>query len=476
MLLRLSAAVSKFIPAGLAFTALLATAAAGSEQGIGPFTGPEADAEAARLYANAVALVRNVNEGDYSYAYIQFHWKRAGANVDRVVRAYPSSPTATRLKSGEDKLGTFSVDYFKECVLPRLEEKKVSAFDAVNNAIFLYNLETNTDEAGKRELLATIVQTLCRQIRWGEALAFPVLDADRPWLWNLVVGQAVIYHNDKLAAELLGNIPPANKPRLLATAAEGLGFRGATAEEFTQFLTDHGDTPELRAAFFRGAARRDLPIALAVEQKRPLKGLYDGVDGIQKTEDRGDVPAAYAALAADAQALARPAHAAYLAGLGKWDEARALGAPAAALSGPYFDYLVLHERYGDALALAGRLGPDADLAALLFALRRAARPTEAAQVEQQLAARIGAERAAYVAFRGHLFSTDDQLVAREKTFSDLPIRDPNLIGRLVCEWSLTPNRTLRGAAPWDAITFKFAPGFENLTPPKDKRKVEAAGR
>ena len=38
------------------------------------------------------------------------------------------------------------------------------------------------------------------------------------------------------------------------------------------------------------------------------------------------------------------------------------------------------------------------------------------------------------------------------------------------------NGSMRGAAPWDAIVFKFAPGFENLPPPKDKKKVEAAGR
>ena len=61
---------------------------------IGPFTGPEADAEAARLYERGNAFVNNVTEGLYSYAYIQFHWKRASANLDRIARAYPSSPTA----------------------------------------------------------------------------------------------------------------------------------------------------------------------------------------------------------------------------------------------------------------------------------------------------------------------------------------------------------------------------------------------
>jgi hypothetical protein len=65
---------------------------------------------------------------------------------------------------------------------------------------------------------------------------------------------------------------------------------------------------------------------------------------------------------------------------------------------------------------------------------------------------------------------------REFSFARLPLQDPNLTGRLICEWSLTPNRALRGAAPWDAVVFKFAPGFANLPEPKDQNKVEAAGR
>src|SRR3954471_8133711 len=116
--------------------AALALPALGGE--IGPFTGPEADAEAARLAERANDYVNNVVEDLYSYAYIQFHWKRAGANIDRILRAYPSSPTAAQLRAGTLKVGPFAPPYFKERVLPRLEEKKVAAFDAVNCAIFLY--------------------------------------------------------------------------------------------------------------------------------------------------------------------------------------------------------------------------------------------------------------------------------------------------------------------------------------------------
>jgi hypothetical protein len=38
-------------------------------------------AEAKRLYDSAHDYVVNINEGPYSYAYIQFHWKRSQANM-----------------------------------------------------------------------------------------------------------------------------------------------------------------------------------------------------------------------------------------------------------------------------------------------------------------------------------------------------------------------------------------------------------
>src|SRR6185312_5245253 len=41
------------------------------------------NAEAQRLYADANAVVTNVTEGPYSYAYIQFYWKRAESYLER---------------------------------------------------------------------------------------------------------------------------------------------------------------------------------------------------------------------------------------------------------------------------------------------------------------------------------------------------------------------------------------------------------
>lgn len=444
-----------------------------AQEGITTFTGSEADAEAARLYARANDYVNNVVEGKYSYAYIQFHWKRAGSNLDRITRAYASSPVAQQLAAHALKVGSFEPEYFKNRVLPRLEEKKVAAFDAVNCAIFLYGLETNTDEAGKKALLQSILETLCRQIRWSEALAFPVLDDERLWLWNVVVRQAAIYHNDKLAAELVGNARNDAAPYrlLLATQAEGLAFRGETRESLDAFLQaypEHADA--LRAAMFRGLVRRQKHIDRAVQEKRPLKGLYDGLDGIQNP----DKPAAgihdfYRSFGPRPAADIRADYARYYAFLGQLDTAASL-APESAYAVDAMDALTNQERYPEAIALGRRHGLLADLA---FLLARAARTGDAQAIVQSGG---HTRELIFAAFRGQLYSTVERLEARENTFADLPLRDPNLTGRLICEWSLTPNRALRGATPWDAVVFKFAPGFENLPEPKDKSKIAASAR
>lgn len=444
-----------------------------AQEGITTFTGPEANAEAARLYARANDYVNNVVEGKYSYAYIQFHWKRAGANLDRITRAYSSSPTAQQLNGGALKVGNFAPDYFKTRVLPRLEEKKVAAFDAVNCAIFLYGLENNTDEAGKKALLQSIIETLCRQIRWSEALAFPVLDDERLWLWNTVVRQAATYRNDKLADELVSNAKNDFAPyrSLLSTQAEALAFRGEKQETLDAFLKAYPEhSAALRTAMFRGLVRRQKHIDRAGQEKRPLKGLYDGLDGIQTPDQpTANLHEFYRAFGTTPAADVRAEYARYYAFLGQLDAAAAL-APESVYAVDAMDALINQERYPEAIALGRRHGLIADLA---FLLARAGR-TEDAQA--LVRANGNSPALVFAAFRGHLYSTVDRLEARENTFADAGLSDPNLTGRLICEWSLTPNRALRGATPWDAVVFKFAPGFENLPEPKDKSKIAASAR
>lgn len=442
---------------------------------VGPFTGPEADAEAARLYERANSFVRNVTEGPYSYSYIQFHWKRAGANFDRILRAHPSSPTAHKLAAGELMAGPFTPDYFKQRVLPRLEEKKVAAFDAVNCAIFLYTEETNTDLTAKKLLLEQIILTLCRQTRWGEALAYPVLDDERAWLWNIVTRQAAIYRNDKLADELVSNAQDDNHRLLLTTQAEALGFRGETAEDLEKFITAHSDhAAEVRVSILRGLVRRQKHLDRAIQTNRPLKGLYDGVDGVQLAPEGkiyADLKAFYATLGNNPSDEARAVYARYFAFLGRLDEAARLSKNDSGWVLDALDWLIDQERYTDAMEL-GRRHP-AVAADLVLMLARAGRLTEADAVINRAG---GGDSLVFARTRGQLLSTSGTFLVREHTFAELPLKDPNLTGRLICEWSLTPNRALRGAAPWDAVVFKFAPGFANLPAPKDKKKVEAAGR
>ena len=102
---------------------------------------PTDEREASMLYSRANDAVSNISESAYSYAYIQFYWRRAQANIDRILRVYPETETGRKLAAGSLKIGAYDLNYFRERLLPRMEEKRLAAFDAVNNAIFLYNRE-----------------------------------------------------------------------------------------------------------------------------------------------------------------------------------------------------------------------------------------------------------------------------------------------------------------------------------------------
>ncbi len=448
---------------------------------IGPFTGPEADLEAARLYSRANDFVNNVFEGDYSYSYVQFHWKLANANIERILHAYPSSATAHQLLANEYQIGPFARDYFKQRVLPRLEEKKVGSFDAINNAIFLYYLESNVDVKGRKELLTQIIITLCRQKRWGEALNFPVLEEGQPWLWQIVARQAG-YKNDKLADSLVTNSEPTEQSILLALIAESRAFRGDTLEELNTFLQKYADHADLRSNVFTGLVRREIAIESAVQLKKPLQGIYDNLDKIENPKQRVDLADYLSSISpGPSRQVAESQYARYLASGGRLDEARkhARVEDTLTIITDYADYLVLHEDYQQAIALPESFALSATDAIqfrlkLLELLAQVGRKKEVKLVRDQIPAEM-LDQAMYHEWLGRILSTKNQLVVREHTFSDLTLNDPNLIGRLICEWSLTPNRSLRGAAPWDAVVFKFSPGFENLPEYKDKKKIEAAG-
>ncbi len=87
--------------------------------------------EAVRLYDEANDFVTNMAERQYSYDYLQFYWKRAQSNIDRIRRVYPDSPMAQELARGDKMVGPYKLDYFKERVLYNLELKRVGAYDDV---------------------------------------------------------------------------------------------------------------------------------------------------------------------------------------------------------------------------------------------------------------------------------------------------------------------------------------------------------
>src|ERR1700685_1150416 len=173
--------------------AALALTARGQVPNLDGSTPQVGNAEAVRLYAEANAYVTNMAEGQYSYSYLQFYWKRAQANVDRIRRVYPDPPPAAAMARGELKLGPYELGYFRERVLYNLELKQLGSFDDVNCAIFLYGLKENRSDAQRDEALERILEVLARRQRWGEALRFPVLAAHRPLLLRTIFRVAAFY-------------------------------------------------------------------------------------------------------------------------------------------------------------------------------------------------------------------------------------------------------------------------------------------
>jgi len=212
----------------LIFAALLALTAV-----VGRAAAPdlaEDAAEAKRLYDRAHDFVVNIPEGPFSYSYIQFHWKRSQANIERILRVYPATPTGRALAAGQLKLGDFDLVYFRDRVLSRLEEKRVAAFDAVNCAIFLYNFDETRWDDTRRAALGRILEVLSRQQRWSEALKFPVLDSDRAFKAAAIFRVAARFEVEDMIKKLLAVTPPADLPATHALLGEALALRGRPRE------------------------------------------------------------------------------------------------------------------------------------------------------------------------------------------------------------------------------------------------------
>ncbi|HEU5081513.1 MAG TPA: hypothetical protein VFT72_20030 [Opitutaceae bacterium] len=433
--------------------------------------------EAATLYRRANDYVTRISEDDYSYAYLQFYWKRAQANLDRIGRVYPNTETGKQLRADDAKIGPFELSYFKERVLPRVEEKRVASFDAVNCAIFLFNLEPSRWDATRLGALQSILEVLSRQKRWSEALSFPVLDKDRPLLVASVFRIAARYDQQKIVDELLANTTAKDQALLWPILGEAMALNGTPRTAIAKLLDKHPQDA-VKLAVLNGMITREIDIQRAAQLKLTIK------DGIQKThysvlklDVRDDVDSVAKTFFPEGNETASIALTRYHAALGQR---------------PAPDALVeVHQAYLESLATGGKIeemkrylattslrGADRTQAELklveLFAQLAHQEECDAAKSRVLADDPAQADAAAIAEFQGKMDSLDAPLTVREHTFSDLTVKDPCLLAQAVMDWSLTPNRNIRGAAPWDSVVHKFLPGFANLPLPKSKAVQDAS--
>jgi len=234
----------------------------------------------------------------------------------------------------------------------------------------------------------------------------------------------------------------------------------------------------VRTAALRGIVEREILIRRMEAHHLPQGQAIQTVHVVvQNLALRDDVQGAAAEIF-----KGRPGDAAPL--LGEFEASRGVAPGADAPLESHLAYL----RY---LADSGRLAETAGYARKaglagerlrgceLKAIELAAEQGQEADAERLRAAfAAGGPRDANLAglalFRGRMDSTEVQLVARAKTFAELPITDPCVMAVAIMDWSLTPNRSQRGAAPWDAVVFKFAGGFKDLPMPKSAAVSNAA--
>ena len=437
------------------------------------------DAEAARLYAESNDFVVNMKEGDYSYAYLQFYWKRSQSNIDRIRRVYPDSPTARALARGDLTVGPYSLDYFKNRVLYNLELKRLGAFDDVNCAIFLYGLSPNRSDARRDEALSNILEVLARRQRWGEALRFPVLAAHRPILLRSIFRIAAFYGADAVAKQVLASASPAERKAagLDALAAEGMALQGKPRADLYAYVNAHPEGA-VREAALRGVVEREVLFRRYERLKIPFQGAIQTVHlVVQNAALRDNVPEVAATLYPGDPAKAAPLLAVYRAALGSSPDAAA----ALEVHAAYMQYLADLGRFdlvgsysrGSGLARETRRG--CELKAIeLYAEAGQVPESEKARLAFAPAGTAAADDAALAQFRGRMDSVDVPLVIRKGSFADLPITDPCVMATAIMEWALTPNRSQRGETPWDPIVTRYAGGFENLPLPKSAIVGDAA--
>jgi hypothetical protein len=460
----------------VAALALPAVAPAANLDGSSPAVGNE---EAVRLYAEANDFVSNMAEKDYSYDYLQFYWKRAQGNIDRIRLVYPDSPTAAALAKGDLKLGTYPLDYFKTRVLYNLELKRLGAYDDVNCAIFLYGRDETRSDSRRNEALSNILEVLARRQRWEEALRFPVLAAHRPMALHSIFKVAAFYDVKDMIKKMTAQTTPAERKaaEFDPLLAEAMALQGVPRADLYTFVDEHPDAAVRRAAL-SGVIEREILIhrmeTLHVSFASSIQTIHVVV---QHPALRDAVVSVAPRLFGGSVDDAAPQLSIYFASRGKAPAPSDM--PEAHLA--YLQYLADAGRMGDVATyvrdngLGGETRRACDLKVIeIYAAAGENSEAEAARKAFAPEFSPGADEAALAEFRGRLASTEAPFEARKNSFADLPITDPCVMAVAIMEWSLAPNRSQRGATPWDAVVARFAGGFDNLPKPKSAIVGDAA--
>lgn len=452
---------------------------AGSLAPLAAETSQADEAEAQQLYARANDYVAHIGETGFSYAYIQFYWKRAQANLDRIVRVYPQTAIGRQLRSKELKIGPFELPYFKDRVLPRLEEKKVAAYDPVNCAIFLYNLDEKRNDPVRTAAMQSIIEVLCRQKRWNEALAFPVLDEQRVLLRTTVFTVAARYGEKKVMKDLQAKAKPAEIAGYWPILGEAMAFTGVPRKEINAFIIDHPE-PDVRLAILSAMAKREIGIQRAATLHLQVKDSIPTTHyALSKLSVRDDVEAVAKTFFPQPTAESQAIVARYRAALGQKPQ----GVASVDEHLAYLEYLAVMEKWGEltsyvnTTSLDGRDRQTCELKTIELSAGRAPDSAETSEHRSATSAHQNdlGEAATFAEFRGEMNAPEGRLTVREHTFSDLKLKDPCVLAQLILEWALTPTRSIRGAAPWDSVVQSFLPGFDDLPLPKSKAVQEAAG-
>ncbi len=437
------------------------------------------NAEAARLYQDANDYVKSVVEGGYSYQYMQFFWKRSESFVERAQRVYPNSPTGRQLRSGELKVGPFDLDYFKNRVLPALEEKRTYTVDGVSCAVFLYNTRdlrfTKDSQRWDPQRLAVldgILEVEARQSRWGEAEGFqPVPAKYHALLLRSIFRVAVRYDEQAEITHLLRATKPADQAAagFLPLQGEALALLGKPRSDITRFLRAHPDET-VKLAVLQGMIEREVQIRRAAALKVAIdKTIATTHYDLRNLTVRDNVEAIAPQFFPEGNPAAAELILGYRAALGQRPPADA----ALETHLAYLEYLGAFERFDEVESYAAGLPRSMRPAAELKEIEVYAAGGRLRDAERHRAA-VGGDAAALAMFRGEIASNDPVLTVHEKTFAELPITDPCVLAQAILEESLRPNRSIRGAAPWDAVVYKFDPGFTNLPAPKSTAVRDAA--